>query len=820
MSRYCAEINTTPILEAAARWRERALLSDTAVFTDRPLWTLEGLQAMEHYFVQNPDEGEGKFWEKLRGQLEPTAAAVKQLAAEMTWLMLLCPSNVSAATKEQQISEVWHWSGEPLPESAAPWMNPEVLHGVGSAGPGYNNHRWRELVYCINFCLAFKQLPDAERRRVLGDGWAFAEWLETVPGTAVRQLRHMVLFLLFPDDFERIFGSLDRKAVAREFGNLSAKEINGMSPTELDRTLHGIRKALEEEYGTKELDYYEQPLYERWQKADLKAANEITREHVLEALTEIDREGVPADAASSTYDLIYGVRRYPPKLVLSLANKYTFGEELDRSAFSGGADTQAFKVLQKLGFHIERKNFVEELLQRFIAQADAATDLAVQGYPESYRGLAVRVSMGKGNFAKVPWISFLGFGQQTQKGIYPGFLYFKSKKVLLLTYGVSDTEKPPASWDVKGSTQTTDEYFQENFGQPADRYGTSFVYAAYPVPDAVDASVITKDLDALIDAYEKLFARHSPVGTVVSEPEPKPLVYDSQPYTVEQALDGLFIEPEKFKDLLSILKAKKNLILQGPPGVGKTFFAKRLGYALMAEKAPRRLEMVQFHPSYAYEDFIQGYRPSGTGFTLKNGVFYRFCKRAADDPTRAYVFVIDEINRGNLSKVFGELMMLMESDKRGSDWAMSLTYSDEADEKFYVPENLYLIGLMNTADRSLAMVDYALRRRFAFVDLKPGFEVPQFRQFLLGRGATASLVGRITQKMALINDKIASDKANLGPGYCIGHSYFSSIQPGMVLNEAWYRQVITSEIAPLLREYWFDDAAQAESLINDALVAG
>lgn len=816
MSRYCAEINTTPILDAAARWRERALLSDTAMFNDSALWTIEGLRAMEHYFVQNPDEGEGKFWEKLRGQLEPTTPAVKQLAAEMTWLMLLCPSNTSAATKAQQISEVWQWSGEPLPDLAAHWVNPEVLHGVGSAGPGYNNHRWRELVYCINFCQAFKQLPDAERHRLLADSWAFASWLETVPDTSARQLRHMVLFLLFPDNFERIFGSRDRKSVARAFGNMSAKEINNMSPVELDRTLHGIRKALEEKYGTKELDYYEQPLNELWQKADLKTANEITREHVIQALAEIDREGVPADAESSTYDLIYRVRRYHPKLVLSLANKYAFGEELDRSALRGGTDTQAFKILQKLGFHIERKDFVGELLQRFIAQADAGTDLALHGYPESYRGLTVRVSMGKGNFAKVPWISFLGFGQKTQKGIYPGFLYFKSKKILILTYGVSDTEKPLASWDVRPGTQTTDEYFVANFGQPADRYGASSVYAAYLVPNALDPEVITKDLDALIDAYEKLFSGHSPVGTV-AEPEP---IYELEPYTVEQALHDLFIEPEKFLGLLSILRSKKNLILQGPPGVGKTFFAKRLGYALMAEKAPRRLQMVQFHPSYAYEDFIQGYRPSGTGFTLKNGVFYRFCKRAADDPSREYVFVIDEINRGNLSKVFGELMMLMESDKRGSDWAMSLTYSDGADEKFYVPENLYLIGLMNTADRSLAMVDYALRRRFAFIDLKPGFEVPQFRQFLLDRGASASLVDRITQKMALINDKIASDKANLGPGYCIGHSYFSSIQSGMTLNEAWYHQVITSEIAPLLREYWFDDASQAENLINDALVAG
>jgi hypothetical protein len=244
-----------------------------------------------------------------------------------------------------------------------------------------------------------------------------------------------------------------------------------------------------------------------------------------------------------------------------------------------------------------------------------------------------------------------------------------------------------------------------------------------------------------------------------------------EPYSLKDALNGLFIEPERFEEILSLLENKKNVIIQGPPGVGKTFFSKRLAYALMGERVVHRLGMIQFHQTYAYEDFVQGYRPTGSGFALRDGIFFRFCEKARQDHKHAHVFIIDEINRGNLSKVFGELMMLIEPDKRGTDWAIPLTYSSDPENTFYVPENLYLIGLMNTADRSLAMVDYALRRRFAFVDLKPGFEAPQFAAYLIQHGATVNLVNHIIKKMNELNARISQDTANLGPGYRIGHSF-------------------------------------------------
>jgi 5-methylcytosine-specific restriction protein B len=286
------------------------------------------------------------------------------------------------------------------------------------------------------------------------------------------------------------------------------------------------------------------------------------------------------------------------------------------------------------------------------------------------------------------------------------------------------------------------------------------------------------------------------------------------PYTVDMAMDGLFMQRKAFEGVLDALREKHNIILQGAPGVGKTFVAKRVAYALIGEKARDRVEMIQFHQSYSYEDFIQGYRPVSNGenlkFALKDGVFHRFCKRAIQRPDKKFVFIIDEINRGNLSKIFGELMMLIEHDKRGAEFAVALTYAEGGDDLFHVPDNLYLIGMMNTADRSLAMVDYALRRRFRFVEIEPGFNTEAFRAYLTEtKKAAPELVQKIVDGMAYVNAEISDDSKNLGPGYRIGHSFFCP-HDGAVPDDAWYARVIRNEIAPLLEEYWFDDPDKAK----------
>ena len=284
---------------------------------------------------------------------------------------------------------------------------------------------------------------------------------------------------------------------------------------------------------------------------------------------------------------------------------------------------------------------------------------------------------------------------------------------------------------------------------------------------------------------------------------------------IAHALDEVFVSETDFRSFTDLLSRKKNAIIQGPPGVGKSFIANRLAYFLIGSEAADQVRMVQFHQSYSYEDFVQGWRPMGNGgFELRNGVFFDFCTRARSDPDDKYVFIIDEINRGNLGKIFGELFMLIEADKRSRKWAMPLTYSQPGAEAFFVPPNVYRLGLMNTADRSLAMVDYALRRRFTFLDLRPAFDKPEFRLHLASKGVEADLVTRIVTRMTALNKRIRGEKTRLGEGFEIGHSFFCPPETDENCDENWYRSVISTEVAPLIREYWFDDPDTAKELIG------
>lgn len=290
-----------------------------------------------------------------------------------------------------------------------------------------------------------------------------------------------------------------------------------------------------------------------------------------------------------------------------------------------------------------------------------------------------------------------------------------------------------------------------------------------------------------------------------------------EPYDKEKFLEDVFMTSDEYDELLRLLLYKKNIILQGAPGVGKTYLAKRFAYSIIGAKDDAFVEMVQFHQSYSYEDFIMGYKPNDDGFELRTGVFYNFCKKAEKDtnPNSKFFFIIDEINRGNLSKVFGELMMLIESDKRGAKNGLKLAYRDEY---FFVPENVYIIGMMNTADRSLAMMDYALRRRFSFYEVEPAFGKPVFRTHLEKYIHTQTIVNKVIDRFKDLNKKIADEETSgLGKGFCVGHSYFC-VPPVEGQNDTdWYKAIIKYEVAPLLDEYWWDDKAKAEDCKKDLL---
>ena len=300
----------------------------------------------------------------------------------------------------------------------------------------------------------------------------------------------------------------------------------------------------------------------------------------------------------------------------------------------------------------------------------------------------------------------------------------------------------------------------------------------------------------------------------LGQPSSKHRTTESLPfesYTIQDILDdGCFLEKSEVQNLIERLQQKKNLILQGPPGTGKTWIAKRLAYALMENKDDSKVVSVQFHPNLSYEDFVRGWRPSSDGtLELVDGFFMKLINEALQDPNSKFVAIIEEINRGHPSHIFGELLTLLESDKRSPDYSIQLCYPNPSgtSNSTHIPDNVYVVGTMNTADRSLALIDFAFRRRFAFASFEPKLG-RWWRKWVIEKcGLDSDLVNDIEQRINILNLEIADD---LGKDFQIGHSFVTPASKIEVSTKEWFRQVVETEIGPLLEEYWFDDSKKAK----------
>ena len=749
--------NAATVYKAAADWVECALKSDDSLFTPgEPIWTRQWLGELRSRFLDRPDESGDGFVKKLERQLTGSPPEVHQLMAEALYVYFLIVHTSDSTDEEKQIAAILRWSPRPVA------MPPELVAGLtpGIANPGVGFHAYRpfQVGSLIEFAEQWKRQPSSTQRRLLDNPWAFKDFLM---GIEFRSLllrdnqnksstqRQALLHLVHPDIFEAIVSLEHKKRIAEAFENRVENP-----PDDLDRKLQGIRAVLEASHGAEDFRFYSPNIRAIWDPdyqpnlwdGFVRRARDYLGTGKLDSEENDYKIKLGEKVAKARAAALAGSNEWPKLVTGSLV----------------GSDNNLVYRVQLAKFRdwvLKDPDAALEALEAIWIESDTPSSERVRGFsrllPQSViGGPATRMSMAS---------------------------------VLLM--GVDVHEYPPFQ-----KRMFTDAYVQTGYDQPAQDADEPTLYnhaLAFLDRFIEEAETRGVRLRHRLDAQSLAWVLQ---GGAIEPPDPTGLA---------QLAEEVFVPPSFLEEIEALLEEKRQIILQGPPGTGKTFIARKLAGCLAASK--ERVELVQFHPSYAYEDFVQGFRPARDGrpgFTLKDGPLRTVAARARGEPQAKHFLVIDEINRGNLAKVFGELYFLLEY----RDSEMRLQYSDEP---FSLPGNLYIIGTMNTADRSIALVDLALRRRFYFVDFHPDEEPIKglLRRWL--KANASEEMAWVAEVVDRANDHLRDDRhAAIGPSYFMKEGG---------LSEADVPRIWKHSVLPYIEERLFGNTERLEAFDLDAL---
>ena len=763
------------VYDAAEAWVDRALRTDDSLFTPGvPIWTSQWLGELRTRFLDRPDEGAGGFYDKLRTQLENSPPEAYQLMAEVLYVQFLFvwPGTMRGETKQNRINQVFRWSGQDV--AIPPHLVSSLASGIANFGPG----RSKALPYYVGFLIEFaeqwKGLKPDKRNRLLAEAWAFKDFTARIDfrgklfrsrPNSHRPQREALLHLVHPDTFEGTVSIRQKE----EFANAKAfaHHITEQTP-DVDRKLIQIRRGLEAEMG-RDFDFYDPDIGER-----LEGKN-LWDEFVNRARKYVDTGNLEIEEID--YKLVIG-RKLAEVREAVLAGRDDWATPLKR----GFADNLIFAV-QQAKFRDWLVRSPEDVLNALkalwaeggISITDRVRAFSAQFPPSQISGTGTRLTVA----------SVLLMGLDVEQ--YPPYAF----TVFDDAYKLTGYDRPQRNAD---EAESYDHAlgFLDRFIEEASQRGLTLRHR--------------------LDAQSVVWAIVRGRGEDISSGDDQTSEEDDSPPTepdLKALAEEVFLPVEFLREIDTLLKDKKQVIFQGPPGTGKTYVAQKMAKCLAGSE--NRVTLVQFHPSYAYEDFVQGFRPvqagnGQAGFELRDGPLLRAAERARNEPNADHFLVIDEINRGNLAKVFGELYFLLEY----RDEEISLQYQQGDEDKFSLPDNLYIIGTMNTADRSIALVDLALRRRFYFVEFHPDDEPVKsvLREWLARKAPAMEWVADVVED---VNEKLKDDRhAAIGPSYFMKEG----------LDRAGVERVWRHSVVPYIEECLFGDNEKIAEFDLKRLTAG